>query len=95
MAEKDVAVGWGTLQGGLAQWCCPVCKVYSDVLDWKQGQAVINQRRLDSRVCPKCGYNAATLSDTDAMREAHRQEKKKRVAHEAVKPERVMGGQKV
>ena len=66
MAEKDVGIGWGTLPGELEEWDCPGCEAVSQVIDWKQESGIVNQRRMDGRKCPKCGFLMTTIGTTNA-----------------------------
>ena len=66
MATKDIAKGWGDLNGRLTAWHCPKCAIDSPVVAWDI-VSPCSPFNIEGRKCPLCDFQAFQHGDTILM----------------------------
>lgn len=67
MADKDIGIGWGDLNGSLTEWYCLVCDKNHAVAAWQVVKASIKGVSMDGRKCPSCEFTVYEYGETSKM----------------------------
>ena len=67
MAQKDIGIGWGDLNGKHSVWKCPDENKTYPVGDWSIVWKDMGNWKMDGRKCPGCDFTAYQHHETVRM----------------------------